>query len=574
MSGVVAAGHALTAAAAEDVLRAGGNAYDALIAALATSFVAEPVLSSPGGGGFLLAAPAGERPRVYDFFVQTPRERQPPGDVEFYPVIADFGAAQQEFHIGRGTTATPGMMRGIAEIHADLATVPLRELVAPACRLAIEGVTVSEYQAYLFGVTEAIFGASEACRSIFGSAGAPGKLVQAGERLANPMLADALEAIAIEGADLFYRGEIAASLVSDMAAGGHLAAADLAGYRVEKRAPLSLDYRGVRVLTNPPPSSGGTLVGFGLDLLGAEDAGAGLFDAGGSGSGVSGSAAHAGRFGSGALGSVAHAGRFGGGASGSAASAGRFGSGALGSMARAGRFGDGAFGSAAHVGCLAAVMDATAAARVEHSIEALASLDPASVARWREQVAGRARAFRGTTQMSVIDTAGNVASATVSNGAGSDYVVPGTGIVMNNMLGEADLNPGGFHRWPLDERMTSMMAPTALAWRDGRKVATGSGGSSRIRTALLQVLVNLVDFGMDVEAAVAAPRIHVEDSFLSVEGGFDPERIAPVLEAWPDHQLWDGPNMFFGGAHTVASGPRGVEGAGDPRRGGVCAIVA
>ena len=506
MSSVVAAGHALTAAAAEDVLRAGGNAYDALIAALATSFVAEPVLSSPGGGGFLLAAPAGERPRVYDFFVQTPRGRRPAGDVEFHPVVADFGAAQQEFHIGRGTVATPGMMRGIAEIHADLATVPLRELVAPACRLAIEGVTVSEYQAYLFGVTEALLGASEAGRSIFGSTGVPGKLVQAGERLANPMLADALEAIAIEGADLFYRGEIAASLVADMAAGGHLAAADLAGYRVEKRKPLPLDHGGVRMLTNPPPSSGGTLVGFGLALLRGHDVGA--------------------------------------------------------------------FGSPAHLGRLAAVMEATAAARIEHSIEALASLDPASLARWREQVAGRVRAFRGTTHVSVIDAAGNVASATVSNGAGSDYVVPGTGIVMNNMLGEADLNPGGFHRWPLDERMTSMMAPTALVWRDGRKAATGSGGSSRIRTALLQVLVNLVDFAMDVEEAVVAPRIHVEDAFLSVEGGFDPERIAPVLEAWPDHQLWDAANMFFGGAHTVASGPRGVEGAGDPRRGGACAIVA
>ena len=506
MSSVVAAGHALTAAAAEDVLRAGGNAYDALIAALATSFVAEPVLSSPGGGGFLLAAPAGERPRVYDFFVQTPRGRRPAGDVEFHPVVADFGAAQQEFHIGRGTVATPGMMRGIAEIHADLATVPLRELVAPACRLAIEGVTVSEYQAYLFGVTEALLGASEAGRSIFGSTGVPGKLVQAGERLANPMLADALEAIAIEGADLFYRGEIAASLVADMAAGGHLAAADLAGYRVEKRKPLPLDHGGVRMLTNPPPSSGGTLVGFGLALLRGHDVGA--------------------------------------------------------------------FGSPGHLGRLAAVMEATAAARIEHSIETLASLDPASAARWRKEIAGRVRAFRGTTHVSVIDAAGNVASATVSNGAGSDYVVPGTGIVMNNMLGEADLNPGGFHRWPLDERMTSMMAPTALVWRDGRKAATGSGGSSRIRTALLQVLVNLVDFAMDVEEAVVAPRIHVEDAFLSVEGGFDPERIAPVLEAWPDHQLWDAANMFFGGAHTVASGPRGVEGAGDPRRGGACAIVA
>ena len=507
MRSVVAAGHALTVAAAEDVLRAGGNAYDAVIAALATSFVAEPVLSSPGGGGFLLAVPVGERPRVYDFFVQTPRERHPPAEVEFHPVMADFGPARQEFHIGRGTVATPGMMRGIAEVHADLATVPLRELVAPACRHATEGVVVSEMQAYLQGVVEAIVSASEASRAIFASVEAPDRLARAGERSANPLLADALEALAIEGADLFHRGEIGASLVADMAAGGHLTAPDLAGYRVEKREPLSVEYRGVRILTNPPPSSGGTLIRFGLDLLGAHDLGAAPF------------------------------------------------------------------GSAAHLGTLAAVMEATAAARIEHSIEALAALDPVSAARWREQVAWRLRAFRGTTHVSVIDAAGNIASATVSNGEGSSYVIPGTGIVMNNMLGEDDLNPGGFHRWTPDARMTSMMAPTALAWRDGRRVATGSGGSNRIRTALLQVIVNLVDFAMDVDEAVAAPRIHMEDAFLSVEGGLDPERIASVLEAWPDHQVWDASNMFFGGAHTVASGPRGVEGAGDPRRDGACAVV-
>ena len=508
MSSVVAAGHALTVASAQDVLRAGGNAYDAVIAALATSFVAEPVLSSPGGGGFLLAAPAGERPRVYDFFVQTPRERRPRGEIDFYPVTADFGPARQEFHIGRGTIATPGMMRGIAEIHADLATVPLCELVAPACRHATEGVAVSEMQAYLQVVVEAIIGASGACRSIFASVEAPDRLARAGERSVNPMLADALEAIAIEGADLFYRGEIGASLVADMAAGGHLAAADLSGYRVEKRAPLSLEYRDARILTNPPPSSGGTLIGFGLELLGAHDLGAE------------------------------------------------------------------SFGCAVHIGRLAAVMEATAAARIEHTIEALASLDAAAVERWREQVAWRMRAFGGTTHVSVIDAQGNIASATVSNGEGSGYVIPGTGIVMNNMLGEDDLNPGGFHRWTPDERMTSMMAPTALAWRDGRRAATGSGGSNRIRSALLQVLVNLVDFAMDVEDAVVAPRIHVEDSFLSVEGGFDAERIAAVLDAWPDHQLWGASNMFFGGAHTVASGARGVQGAGDPRRDGACAIIA
>lgn len=505
---VVAAGHALTVATAEDVLRAGGNAYDAAIAALATSFVTEPVLSSPGGGGFLLAAPAEGPPRVYDFFVQTPLERRSLEDIEFYPVVADFGTEQQQFRIGRGTIATPGVLRGIEEIHADLGTIPLRELVAPACRLALDGVVVTEMQGYLHGVVEAIVTASEPCRSIFAGIEAPDTLARAGARTANPELADALEAIAVEGADLFYRGEIAASIVADMKAGGQLGTADLAGYRVEKRRPLSLDYRGARILTNPPPSSGGTLIGFGLDLLRDCDVAADPF------------------------------------------------------------------GSPAHLCRLAAVMEATAAARVEHSIEALASLDPTLTRRWREQVAWRTRACRGTTHVSVIDRDGNVAAASVSNGEGSSYVVPGTGIILNNMLGEDDLNPDGLHQWAPGVRMTSMMAPTAIGWRDGRRVATGSGGSNRIRTALLQVLVNLVDFGMDIEEAVAAPRIHVEDTFLSVEGGFDAERIDAVLRLWPESKVWDARNMFFGGAHTVATGERGVEGIGDPRRDGACAIIA
>ena len=149
------------------------------------------------------------------------------------PVIADFGTAQQALRIGRGTIATPGIARGIEAIHEDLATVPLRELVAPACRLAIEGVVVSGMQAYILAVVKAIVTANEPCRSIFAGVGASDTLARAGDRTVNPALAGALEAIAIEGADLFYRGEIAASIVADMKAGGQLGSADLAGCRVE-----------------------------------------------------------------------------------------------------------------------------------------------------------------------------------------------------------------------------------------------------------------------------------------------------------------------------------------------------
>jgi gamma-glutamyltranspeptidase/glutathione hydrolase len=176
--------------------------------------------------------------------------------------------------------------------------------------------------------------------------------------------------------------------------------------------------------------------------------------------------------------------------------------------------------------------------------------------------------------MSVIDGAGNVASMTVSNGEGCGRILPRTGIMLNNMLGEQDLNPHGFHRWRADERMTSMMAPSLVLFRDGRRVATGSGGSNRIRTAVLQVLVNLIDFGMSPEAAVRQPRLHVEDGLLSIEGGLDAGVVDGLCQRWPRHERWDTLNLFFGGAHTVVEGPHGLAGVGDSRRGGVCRIVA
>jgi len=146
--------------------------------------------------------------------------------------------------------------------------------------------------------------------------------------------------------------------------------------------------------------------------------------------------------------------------------------------------------------------------------------------------------------------------------------------MLNNMLGEQDLNPDGFHRWPTDSRMTSMMSPALLNFPDGRVIALGSGGSNRIRSAILQVVSNLVDFGMDVEEAVIAPRIHLEAEHLSVEGGFDTRHLQALLAAYPSHHLWEDLNLFFGGVHTVLRDGASLRGAGDPRRGGICTVVA
>ncbi len=120
--------------------------------------------------------------------------------------------------------------------------------------------------------------------------------------------------------------------------------------------------------------------------------------------------------------------------------------------------------------------------------------------------------------------------------------------------------------------MTSMMAPTLLEWPDGGTAALGSGGSNRLRTAILQVLLNLVDFKLPVEEAVQAPRVHYENALLSIEGGFDVEDLGPLLDAFPDHHLWEERNMFFGGVHTVSATKKTMHGAGDLRRGGISVV--
>ena len=508
--GAVAAGHPLTAEAAGEVLRAGGNAFDAALAGLCAACVAEPVLASLGGGGFMLALPAAERPRLYDFFVQTPGRRLPAEDLDFNRIEVDFGSTTQGFHIGRGTAAVPGMVRGLFDVHEALGRMPLPEIVRPAVEYAKQGVEISAYQAYLLRVVRTIFGATEASRAIFGSRKRAGELIGEGERLFQPELADAMDTLSREGPALFYRGEIASTLVRDMEAGGQIRLQDLADYRQHAREPLALTRRACRVLLNPPPSSGGILIAFGLELL--DSAVLRRLDV----------------------------------------------------------------GSCRHLAFVARALELTQEARtqaLDSGTAGVAALDASLlktdfVALYRERVAPFPQAPRGTTQISVIDASGNLAALSISNGEGCAYVIPGTGIVMNNMLGEADLNPGGLHRWRENERMSSMMAPCAVRWPDGRLLALGSGGSNRIRTAMLQVLINLVDFELPLEEAVHEPRIHFEDELLSVEGGVDPDRIRPLLDMYPSHHLWEGRNMFFGGTHCVLAKGSGFQAVGDSRRGG------
>jgi len=494
------------------MIRAGGNAFDAVAAGLWTACVAEPVLASAGGGGFLLARPAGAAPRVYDFFAHTPCTRLDPAEARFEPILADFGTTQQEFHIGLGSAATPGVVAGAFQFQAELGRMPRREVLAPAIDAAREGVPWNQLQAYIAQVVAPILEATPSARDVFLP---QGHRPVAGERHAMPAFADLLEALGVEGPDLFYRGEVAAAIdTACRAGGGHLRRADLEAYRVERRAAVAIDYRGQRVYTNAPPASGGLLIAFGLEVL----AGSGQPDD-------------------------------------------PYG------IDEALRTAD--------------ALEATRAARIDSGLDlgadadaAARLLDPETVRRYRERVAGRPQARRGTTHLSVIDGDGNAAALTVSNGEGCGEIVPGAGFMLNNMLGEADLQPRGFEQWPPDTRLTSMMAPTLVVDPRGRhSVALGSGGSNRIRSAILQVLAGHLDHGLALEAAVERPRLHVEGDRLEIEGGFREDVVDALRARWPNHCAWPERNLFFGGAHAVAAGPGGFSGAGDPRRGGVATVL-
>jgi gamma-glutamyltranspeptidase/glutathione hydrolase len=515
-TGIAATGHAETSLAATQILECGGNAFDAALAAMATACVAEPMLASLGGGGFLTAKPAEEPACIYDFFVHTPGRRPGNQALDFYPILADFGTATQEFHIGMGSIAVPGVVAGLFEVHAHRCRLPMKEILAPAADLARRGVPMNAFQQGISHILLPILQADPAAMALVAAPEAPGRVADAGASVFHPEQADLLEALASEGPDLFYRGELASALVRDCAQrGGLLERSDLENYRVIQREPVRFICHGADFYFNSLPSPSGCLVAFALGLLDDQD--------------------------------LSHQ----------------------------------PWGHKRH--CLSIAHAIQAANRLRRETRADTDLDeekvrailePGHIDQWKSMMRDHPMASRGTTHISVADEEGNLASLTLSNGEGCAYVLPGTGIMLNNMLGEEDLSPDGFHRWQPGRRMASMMCPSVASLPDGGWVALGSGGSNRIRSAVLQVLVNLFEFGMPLTQAVAAPRLHLEGGHLSVESGFAPDALEALKAEWPDHREWPDYNLFFGGVHAVerlADG--GFQGAGDPRRGGAVASV-
>src|SRR6188508_385353 len=269
MRGAVAAGHPLTAEAGAQVLAAGGNAVDACIAAAFVSWVAESTLTGPGAGGFMLVHhERDDSTRVLDHFVTVPglglslhgQTRMDDVGIDFTP------ESSQSFRIGAASCAVPGAAAGLGEAHRRFGSLPWRTLLEPAIAHARAGVELTEGQAYLRHILDPILRHTDEGRKMYSDD--DGKRLVAGDRLVLSDLGRTLERLAEKGADDLYRGELARALSSHLREhGGEITLRDLREYRVIRRQPVRVAFLGHEFRSNPPPSTGGVLIGLGLRLL-------------------------------------------------------------------------------------------------------------------------------------------------------------------------------------------------------------------------------------------------------------------------------------------------------------------
>ena len=484
--GVVAAGHPLSAEAGARILREGGNAVDAAVAAALASFSLESALTGLGAGGFMIVGGPGIETAVIDFFVAAPGHGGHELTEQLVPVPVHFDeSTTQVFNAGAASCGVPGTAAGLALALERFGSVPMSELADPAAKLAREGAPLNRQQAYVLRILEPIYTATPEAREIY----APeGRILAEGDVFRYPDLGDALERYGAEGAAALCSGEVARRVEEYVVGrGGTLSVADFEAYRPIVRTPVGASFRGREVLTNPPPSAGGILISYSLALLDRMDE-------------------------------------------------------------------DGP----------EEVTRAMAAANEARDDDFASSLG-------QEGFAGRFLGDRlgSTTHLAAIDSDGLCASVTCSNGTGSGMVVPGTGIHLNNMLGEEDLNPRGFHQTAPGERISSMMSPTLIIEGDQVRAGLGSAGSNRIRSAVLQTTLNLLA-GVDPQVAVDAPRIHLEAGVLQAEPGVDEDALGRIERAGQEVFRWNQRNLFFGGVQVVTRDPETgrLDGAGDPRRGG------
>ena len=514
--GALAAGDHRTVEAGRHALREGGNAVDAALAAGLTAQVVEPFLTSLGGGGVAIVR-SGEdgQIRAHDFFGAVPgegRSSAEPPPMTSVPV--DYGVEVQTFHVGPASVAVPGIPAGFADLHERYGTLPWEVLAAPAIDLARKGFRAGGNLPVTAGLIAEVLRQDPKVAALYVPGDEP---IADGTPLRMPDLADTLDLFAREGAAPFYRGEIARELLR-FAGGdrGLLTEQDLRGYEAMTRIPLRWPYRDAIAHLSPPPGAGGALVAYALAVL---ERATPPIDA--------------------------------------------MTPDVLLLLARVMRAAD-------------SVRNARFFRELDDPAYLSELLSLHSIERGCASLAQDAGApspdggVRSTTQISTVDREGWVVSYTSSNGESCGWMLPGTGMLINNFMGEDDLRgPGGDRRSP-GSRIRTMMTPTVLQLGDGSFAALGSGGANRIRSAMMQGIVHMTDRGRTPAEAVLHPRIHFEDGICRIEmPGFEQGEDDYLEQHLGEVTRYPDTHMYFGGLHMARLRADGTfDGAGDPRRGG------
>lgn len=524
--GMVTSVDAMATRVGVDILKQGGNAVDAAIAVGFALAVTHPQAGNLGGGGFMLLRTAAGRTTAIDF------REMAPARASRDMFLDKQGNADSKLsltsHLASGT---PGTVAGFALAAQKYGTLPLSTLLAPAIKLARDGIIVNDALAddlATYGKENLIN--HDNSRAIFYKA--DGQPYQKGDRLVQKNLAHSLQLIAQQGPDAFYKGKIADEIAAEMAQhGGLIGKADLAAYRAVERKPVSGSYRGYEVFSMPPPSSGGIHIVQILNILENFDLakwGFGSADA---------------------MQVMAEAEKYA-------------------YADRSEYLGDPDFVKVPQQALTSKAYAKTLAQQIDvNKARPSADIKPGKLAPYESNQ---------TTHFSVVDKDGNAVAVTYTLNTyfGSGVVAGNSGILMNNEMDDFSAKPGTPNIYGLvggeanaiqpAKRPLSSMSPTIVA-KDGKTwLVTGSPGGSRIITTVLQMVVNSIDFGMNVAEATNAPRFHHQwlPDQLRVEKGFSPDTLR-LLEAKGQH-VKVLPAM--GSTQSIMIGPDGMRyGASDPR---------
>ncbi|WP_065650374.1 gamma-glutamyltransferase [Pantoea eucrina] len=524
--GMVASVDAMATQVGVEILKQGGNAVDAAIAVGFALAVTHPQAGNLGGGGFMLLRTASGRTAAIDF------REMAPARASRDMFLDKQGNADSKLsltsHLASGT---PGTVAGFALAAQKYGTLPLRTLLAPAIRLARDGIIVNDALAddlATYGKENLINYATS--RAIFYKA--DGKPYQKGDRLVQKNLARSLQLIAQQGADAFYKGRIADEIAGEMAQhGGLIGKADLAAYRAVERKPVSGTYRGYEVFSMPPPSSGGIHIVQILNILENFDLTKWGFGSADAMQVMAEAEKHA-------------------------------------YADRSEYLGDPDFVKVPQQALTSKAYARTLVQQIDVSKARPSSeIKPGKLAPYESNQ---------TTHFSVVDKAGNAVAVTYTLNTyfGSGIVAGNSGILMNNEMDDFSAKPGTPNVYGLvggeanaiqpAKRPLSSMSPTIVAKEGKTWLVTGSPGGSRIITTVLQMVVNSIDFGMNVAEATNAPRFHHQwlPDQLRVEKGFSPDTLR-LLEAKGQH-VKVMPAM--GSTQSIMIGPDGMRyGASDPR---------